>query len=54
MSVNTFVANRQVLRAEMADEDNRLAPLTAGFVILGLSVLGWLPLLLPIIALGHR
>lgn len=54
MSVNTFVVNRQVLPAEIAAEDNRLAPLTASFVILGLSVLGWLPVLLPIIALSHR
>jgi hypothetical protein len=54
MSINTIVANRQMLRAEIADEDNRLAPLTAGFVIVGLSVLGWLPLLLPIIALAHH
>jgi hypothetical protein len=38
----------------MADEDDRLAPLTAGFVIVGLSVLCWLPVLLPIIALAHR
>ena len=54
MVVNTFVVDRQVPQAEIDDEDSRLAPLTASLVILGLSVLGWLPLLLPIIALSHR
>jgi hypothetical protein len=52
MSVNTLVS--EGIERNTGDEHDRLPRLTAGMVILGLSLLCWVPLLLPIYAFLHH
>ena len=52
MSVNTLVS--EGIERNARDENYRLPPVTAGMVILGLSLLSWVPLLLPIYAFLHH
>jgi len=52
MSVNTVLTKR--FGQEGHTEAERLPPLTAGFAIVGLSLLCWAPLLLPLVAFLHR
>ncbi|HUC12733.1 MAG TPA: hypothetical protein VL985_20245 [Stellaceae bacterium] len=52
MSINVLAAEQ--IEPGSKGEAERLPVLTAGLLIFGLSLLCWLPLLLPIIALVHR
>jgi hypothetical protein len=52
MSVDTLAADRTEQHLHGGEE--RLPPLTAGIVVIGLALLCWVPLLLPIIAFFHR
>jgi hypothetical protein len=52
MSVNTLVTEQ--LGQDRFTDAERLPALTAGFAIVGLSLLCWLPLLLPLIVFLHR
>jgi hypothetical protein len=52
MSVDAVTTER--FRQENHAAEERLPPLTAGFAIVGLSLLCWVPLLLPLVAFLHR
>jgi hypothetical protein len=52
MAVNTLATDD--MDQYRADQVDRLPPLTAGLAIFGLSLLCWLPLLLPALVLLHR
>jgi hypothetical protein len=51
MNVNTVATDR--IAQNPNGEAERLPVLTAGIVILGLALLCWFPLLLPILAFVH-
>jgi hypothetical protein len=52
MSVNTFATGSA--ERHLSDVEDRLPAFTAGVVIFGLSLLCWIPLLLPVVAFFHH